>query len=301
MTVRVTSKAISLLLGTVALTSLAACGDERLPDAGLSAPSAGAGGNAPGGAGGFNGSSGASAGSGSQAVTPSAGGSSGAASGGGFGGVAGMAPGNAGGGAAAGGNSGAAGGAGQGGSANPAKIAADIDGFRLEAPCKDADHFGLDHTDNCDTTPEVDRQSYQRHLGGDPNVVYDVRVRARGLSEPNIYVNGKLTPPRYYVGGHSSTPDYSAYSITVVDPAQVYFFNYNASIGHFVFVVDVDVVIPMRGGTLVTFDVNGPGAAPNGHGVSNRERVVVPEVAPAPLPFNGQFMQFDVISVAEHE
>jgi hypothetical protein len=138
-------------------------------------------------------------------------------------------------------------------------------------------------------------------MGGDPSVIYDVKFRVRGLTEPNIYVEGALTPPRFYVGGHSSHPDYAAYSITVGDPAQMYFFNDNDTVGHFVFQVDLEVVIPMRGGTQVTFDVNGPGSVPNGHGVSNRESVVVPDIAPAPMAFNGQFMQFDVLSVTSRQ
>lgn len=211
-------------------------------------------------------------------------------------GVAGAAGSSAGGagGQAGGGAGGAAGSAGQGGA--QVGVADALHGFRLEAPCQDESHFGLDHTDNCDILPEVDLQSYERSLAGEPNVVYDVKLRVRGLMEPNIYVDGALHPPRYYVGGHSSTPDYSAYSITVADPPQTYFFNYSDSTGHFVFVVDTEVVIPMRGGAQVTFNVNGPGSAPNGHGVSNRESVVIPDIAPAPAPFNGQFVQFDVVS-----
>lgn len=246
------------------------------------ATAAGAAGSAGQASAGMGGSSSASAGSGGAA-------------GAGMGGVgqSGQAAGGGGSGGAASGAAGQAGAAGGG-------VADALDGFRLEAPCVDADHFGLELTDNCEIAPEVDRQSYERKIAGDVSVVYDVKLRARGLMEPNIYVDGTLAPPRYYTGGHSSTPDYSAYSITVSDPPGVYFFNYSDSIGHFVFVVDVEVTIAMRGGAKVTFDVNGPGSLPNGHGVSNRERVVIPDVAPAPAPFNGQFVQFDVLSVAPH-
>ena len=36
-------------------------------------------------------------------------------------------------------------------------IAAEFNPFRIECPCKDANHFGLDKQDNCDSLPEVDR------------------------------------------------------------------------------------------------------------------------------------------------
>jgi hypothetical protein len=84
-----------------------------------------------------------------------------------------------------------------------------------------------------------------------------------------------LTPPRFYVGGRTTQAGYTAYSLTVADPPQVFFFNYDASVGHIVFQLDYEVVIPMRGGTTVTFDVNGQSSVPDGHGVSNRDRVVV--------------------------
>jgi hypothetical protein len=33
--------------------------------------------------------------------------------------------------------------------------------------------------------------------------------------------------------------------------------------------------------------------------ITNFEKLVVPDVAPAPKPFNGQFIQLDVMDVAE--
>jgi hypothetical protein len=179
-----------------------------------------------------------------------------------------------------------------------AGVASSIDGFRLECPCMDADHFGSSKADNCDALPSVDRQTYQKTIGGDAGTVYDVTLRVRGLTEPNTYRNGTLHPPRFYEGGETSQPGYTAYSLTVADPPQVYFFNYNASVGHIVFTLDYEAVIPMRGGTTVTFDVNGQNSVPDGHGVSNRDSVVIAGVPPAPEPFNGQFVQFDVVEVA---
>lgn len=38
-------------------------------------------------------------------------------------------------------------------------------------------------------------------------------------------------------------------------------------------------------------------STPDGHGVSNRDGVVIEGVAPDPEPFNGQFVQFDVVEV----
>jgi hypothetical protein len=202
------------------------------------------------------------------------------------------------GGAALAGTAGVGGAAGSGGGAGASAIAADFDKFRLECPCIDADHFGSDKTDNCDATPAVDRQTYTKAVAGDANVVYDVKLHVRGNTEPNTYVKGALDAnKRFYVGGETSTPGYTAYMLTVSEPPQVYFFNYNPSTSHIHFLIDYEVTIPMRGGTMVKFEVNGGKSVPDGHGVSNREQLVVPGVPPAPDPFNGQFVQFDVVSV----
>jgi hypothetical protein len=265
----------------------------------------GTGGSAGGsGAAGAAGSAGASggnagtAGSGGQSGMAGAGtsGMGGAAAGnGGMSGAAGAgASGAAGIGGAAAGASGAAGAAGGG----VTSIAGTLDGFRLDAPCMDANHFGSDKPENCDVLPTVDRQTYERTIGGDSGTTYDVKLRIRGLTEPNTYADGMLsTAQRFYIGGRTTQAGYTAYSLTVADPPKVYFFNYNASVGHFVFKLDYEVVIPMRGGTKVTFDVNGQTSVPDGHGVSNRDRVVVDGVPPAPDPFNGQFVQFNVVDV----
>jgi hypothetical protein len=233
------------------------------------------------------------------------GGLAGAAGGGASGAAGGGSGGAAGGGAsgAAGGGSGGAGGGGAGGAAGAAggslsAIAKTIDGFRLDAPCMDANHFGSGKADNCDVLPTVDRQTYQLTIGGSNATTYDVKLHVRGLTEPNIYAGGMLsTAQRFYIGGATTQTGYTAYSLTVADPPKVYFFNYNSSVGHFVFSLDYEVVIPMRGGTTVTFDVNGQNSVPDGHGVSNRDRVVIEGVPPAPDPFNGQFVQFDVVDV----
>ena len=270
---------LTFAIAGLALGLLSACSDEASPPS-VGMPSGGspAAGAATGGVtGGTQSTAGAS--------------TSGGASAGGSG-----APGNAGAGGLSAGSGGSAG-ASAGGSGGMLGIADSIDGFRLESPCIDADHFGSDKQDNCDVLAAVDRQTIQKSSAGDSATLYDVKLHVRGLTEPNTYANGTLTPPRFYVGGETTTTGYTAYSLTVSDPAEVYFFNYNATTGHIVFALDYQVVIPMRGGATVTFDINGQKSVPDGHGVSNRDEVVIPGVPPAPDPFNGQFVHFDVVSV----
>jgi hypothetical protein len=211
--------------------------------------------------------------------------------------------------AATGGNGGGGGGTGSGGVGGArdggadagsnggagASPAAALHMFRIECPCK----AGSPTTDgNCDVTPAVDRQNIVKTMGGDPGTVYDVTLRVRGLTEPNTYRNGMLQGQRFYIGGTSSQSGYTSYMMTVADPAQHYFFNYNASVGHIHFLLDYQVTVKIRGGSKVTFDVNGAaaGSTPDGHGVANFDMLVVPDVPPAPMWYNGQFVQLDVVS-----
>lgn len=206
----------------------------------------------------------------------------------GTGGRGGSGAGGAGGARDGGADSGSNGGAG-------ASPAAALDGFRIECPCKPA---AADHTSdgNCNVTPATDRQTIMKTMGGDPGTIYNVTLRVRGLTEPNTYRNGTLQGQRFYIGGTTSAAGYTSYMMTVADPAQHYFFNYNASVGHVHFLLDYQVTVKIRGGSKVTFDVNGDGSVPDGHGVSNFDKLVVPDVPPAPNWYDGQFVQLDVIS-----
>jgi hypothetical protein len=137
-------------------------------------------------------------------------------------------------------------------------------------------------------------------MGGDSGTVYNVTLRVRGLSEPNMYMGGMLDPNnRFYTGGTATTADgggYTSYMMTVVDPAQHYFFNYNPSVSHLHFLLDYMVTVKIRGGTTVTFDVDGDGSHPDGVQVDNSDHLVVPDVPPAPNWYDGQFIQLDVVS-----
>ncbi len=175
-------------------------------------------------------------------------------------------------------------------------FAADLDKFRYECPCLPgaANHTG---DGNCNMAPEVDRQTTVKTMDGDPDTLYDVTFRVRGIAEPNTYTGGTLEGERFYTGGTTTTAGYTSYMLTVAEPAQHYFFNYSPTTGHFNFLLDYEVTIRIRGGSEVTFDVNGDGSVPDGHGVSNDGQTIVPDVPPAPDWYDGQFVQLDVVSV----
>jgi hypothetical protein len=245
----------------------------------------GAGGNTRGGASGSTSggsTSGGSTSGGSTSGGSTSGGAGGIKAGGGLAGAAGT--------TFTGGNGGSGGEAGTGTSP-----AAALDKFRFECPCKSG---AANHTSdgNCNVTPEVDRQTIVKTMGGDPTKVYDVTLRVRGLTEPNTYKNGTLQGDRFYVGGTTGTPGYTSYMMTTADPAQHYFFNFSPTTGHVHFKLDYQVTVKIRGGSRVTFDVDGDGSVPDGHQVSNFDQTVVADVPPAPVAYDGQFIQLDVVS-----
>jgi hypothetical protein len=86
--------------------------------------------------------------------------------------------------------------------------------------------------------------------------------------------------------------------MTVADPEQHFFFNYSPTTGHVHFTLDYEVTVQIRGGSDVTFEVDGDGSVPDGHQVSNFDELVVPDVPPAPEWYDGQFVQLDVVSVS---
>ncbi len=204
--------------------------------------------------------------------------------------------GGAGGAGGAGGFAGSSAGGSGGATSDPLALTSDFDGFRFECPCLagDENHSG---DGNCNVAPEVDRQTIVRGMGGDPDTIYDVTLRVRGLTEPNTYTGGMLQGERFYTGGTTSTAGYTSYMMTITEPPQHHFFNYNPTTSHIHFLLDYEVTVQIRGGSQVTFDVDGDGSVPDGHQVANFDQLVVPEVAPAPDWYDGQFVQLDVLSV----
>ena len=88
---------------------------------------------------------------------------------------------------------------------------------------------------------------------------------------------------------------YNIYQLTVSAPAQHFFFNRQDKVGHKIFTIDYTTTIEIEGGATLTLHGNGQ----NGKMITNFAKLVVPEVAPAPQPYNGQFIQLDVTKVIE--
>jgi len=186
----------------------------------------------------------------------------------------------------------------------PAKlkdIAASINGYRWEFPCKDPLPDKPKEGADCASglvkgdPNKTDNFTAKKTFGGEKGKRYKVTLRFRGVVEPMMYKDGKKDGDYFYIGGEPNNATYNIYKITVSSPSQHYYLNRQDKVGHRVFTIDYTKTIEIDGGATVTFLGDGQ----NGRLISNFPKLVVPDVPPAPKPFNGQFVQMDVVDVVE--
>ena len=110
-----------------------------------------------------------------------------------------------------------------------------------------------------------------------------------------MYKNGKKDGDYFYIGGEPNNSTYNIYKLSVSSPESHYFLNRQDKVGHVTFTIDYTKTIEIDGGAKITFHGDGQ----NGQLISNYGKLVVAGVPPAPKPFNGQFVQVNVVSVVE--
>ncbi len=146
-------------------------------------------------------------------------------------------------------------------------------------------------------------------LGGDSARTYKITLHVRGLTEAHTFtpVDGGapiIANPAapYLVDSTQATPNqdaHAAFWVDVASPQKNYYFNAFSSdtidFDHYLFALDYSAEIVAKGGTTIQFHF----ADSNDEQSANFMHVVVPNVPPAPGMFDGQFVQLDVISVAQ--
>jgi hypothetical protein len=181
-------------------------------------------------------------------------------------------------------------------SSHPAAV---FDKFRFEFPCKDpmpenpkegADGISARASGDPKTS---DQFTVTRRFGGEPGRRYQVTLRFRGVVEPMMYKGGQSVGEYFYVGGEKDNATYNIYEIRVSSPANHYFLNRQDKVGHRIFAIDYTQTLEVDGGAEIVFHGNGQ----NGRMITNFKKIVIPEIPPAPEPFNGQFIQIDVLEV----
>ena len=179
-------------------------------------------------------------------------------------------------------------------------LTASFAGLRLEVPCANPKfnddtecHWDKSLLQTADPKWKLKREIV-RTFDGHAGTLYSVTLHVRGIVEPKNFTGGDVQHDHFQVGGTPVKNDYNFYSLHVSDPEATYTFNRNEEkVGHYTFVIDYRVVIPIRGGATVTMGAYDS----NDVAIANRKKLVVAGVTPAPLPFDGQFFQLDVESI----
>jgi hypothetical protein len=178
--------------------------------------------------------------------------------------------------------------------------AASLAGLRLEVPCANPKfsndtecHWDQSLLQTADPQWKLKREIV-RTFAGKAGTLYNVTLHVRGIVEPKNFTGGEVQHDHFQSGGTPVKNDYNFYSLRVSDPEATYTFNRNEQkVGHYTFVIDYRVTIPIRGGATVTMGAYDS----NDVAIANHQRLVVDGVPPAPQPFDGQFFQLDVESI----
>lgn len=179
--------------------------------------------------------------------------------------------------------------------------ASPIDGYRFEFPCKGEMPENPKKGAGCDSAlvkgdpNKTDNFQAVKKFGGEAGKSYDVKIRFRGVVEPMMYKEGKMDGDYFYIGGEPNNATYNIYKIEISSPKAHYFLNRQDKVGHKIFTIDYTKTIQIDAGATVTLTGDGQ----NGKLISNFSKLVIPDVTPAPKPFHGQFIQMDVVKVAE--
>jgi len=184
---------------------------------------------------------------------------------------------------------------------NDKKPGASLDGYRFQFPCKGKMPEKPKKGAGCQSALvkgdpfKTDNFKKVVHFGGKAGKTYKVTLRFRGVVEPMMYKNGKMDGDYFYIGGEPNNGTYNIYKIDVASPKSHYFLNRQDRVGHRIFTIDYVKTIEIEGGSQITLSGDGQ----NGKLISNFAQHVVPEIAPAPKPYHGQFIQIDVVKVDE--
>lgn len=166
-------------------------------------------------------------------------------------------------------------------------VAEVLDGLRWELPCTNP------RDQICDTLDEV-RDSVV--AGGEAGARYAVTLRFRGVVETARYDGGTVMG-RFVVGGEHYEGAWNLYALEVTSPPQTYFLNGNTEGDYFCVAIDYtqEILLDARSRVQLVAD------AVEGRQIQNLDRdenpIVIPGVAPFPDPYDGQFVQMDVVSV----
>ncbi len=172
---------------------------------------------------------------------------------------------------------------------SPAAAVAVLSGLRWELPCSD------NFNGYCNT-PAVREKSAT--LTGAPGATYEIVLRFRGVVEEKTYEGG-TTDGHWTRGGVPAADLYNVYKMDVTNPPQTFFLNSGVSLSGYCVGLDYTRTVRMAADSTVTLTADPIDGAQVENGGIDGLPVVVPDIPPSPDRYDGQFIQMDVVSVAQ--
>jgi hypothetical protein len=165
-----------------------------------------------------------------------------------------------------------------------------LNGLRWELPCREP------RTANVVCTCDNDRV-VSTSFGGAPGDRYLVTLRFRGVVETKDYVGGVAVGEYFQIGGTPRRDDnWNAYALEISSPPGTYYINRGVTGLYRCFAIDYTAVVRVDGGATLTLR----SSAYDGREIMNVDErglpFVIPGVPPAPSPYDGQFIQVDVVA-----
>ena len=137
-------------------------------------------------------------------------------------------------------------------------------------------------------------------LLGEENASYDVTIRVRGVVEQKEYSDSTEVDGMWAKGGTPDGSSYNMYKLEISSPQQTYYVNYGTTGIVRCFELDVQKTVIVDEGATVELMADSGGDI---FQIINRDSVdviwdpiVIPGIPPDPDPFDGQFVQMDIIS-----
>jgi len=169
-------------------------------------------------------------------------------------------------------------------------VVASLSGLRWELPCIAQTSPAL-----CTT---LDGLADETTLaGGATN--YDVTLRIRGIIEPKTY-DGGTAGDGWNRDGTPANDTANIYALAISDPQAIYYVNSGTTrlaSELYAEAIDFEMTVSMSGGVTVALQADSVDALQIRNIDANGDPIVIPDVPPAPDPYDGQFVQMDVVSV----
>jgi hypothetical protein len=176
-------------------------------------------------------------------------------------------------------------------------VAAAVVAFRQEIPCTN------DASPACSNALSTPDKTIT--ITGTPGTSYDITVRIRGVLEQRTYPGATTgtatgTNASFWAFGGTEGPvdTWNIYDLEITDPAFTWHLNAGASGHTYADGIDYKAVFRAKAGSKVTIHADSIDLAQARNRDPAGNAIIVPGIAPAPLPFYGQFTQIDVESVS---